>query len=157
MLSSTMLRRSAAALVVAGAALSGGHGALAQSPSIDNSALNSASFRDHQRTFGLVFTLPADVTEVLDATITGPLREKLINAGLRTEAQMYNIPHVTVVHIHNADPATPETHAQGAAEAARAARDYTEEILHHRSGEGRRRSVVARPRHRQGGCGLRNR
>jgi hypothetical protein len=108
MLSSPILRRSMAALVVAGAALSGAHGAMAQSPSIDNSALNGASFRDHQRTFGLVFTLPADVTKVLDATITGPLREKLINAGLRTEAQMYNIPHVTVVHIHNADPATPE-------------------------------------------------
>lgn len=100
------LRRSAAAAVLAGATVLGAQAALAQS--IDNSALNAATFREHKRTFGLVFTLPKEVNDTLNATITGPLKEKLINAGLRTEAQMYNIPHVTVVHVHNADPATPE-------------------------------------------------
>jgi len=75
---------------------------------IDNSALSSAAFRPHQRTFGLVYTLPKEVNETLDATIKGLLREKLLNAKLDTEAQNHNIPHVTVVHIHSADPATPE-------------------------------------------------
>ena len=75
---------------------------------IDNSALSSAAFRPHQRTFGLVYTLPKDVNDILDATVKGPLKEKLLNAGLETEAQIHNIPHVTVVHIHNADPTTPE-------------------------------------------------
>ncbi|MBX3554341.1 MAG: hypothetical protein KF697_17970, partial [Pseudolabrys sp.] len=100
------LRRSATVAVLAGTAVLGAQAALAQS--IDNSALNAATFREHKRTFGLVFTLPKEVNDTLNATITGPLKEKLINAGLRTEAQMYNIPHVTVVHVHNADPATPE-------------------------------------------------
>ncbi|MDP1584953.1 MAG: hypothetical protein Q8M18_16150 [Bradyrhizobium sp.] len=75
---------------------------------IDNSALSSAAFRPHQRTFGLVYTLPKEVNDTLDATIKGLLREKLLNAKLDTEAQNHNIPHVTVVHIHNADPSTPE-------------------------------------------------
>lgn len=100
------LRRSATVAVLAGTAVLGTQAALAQS--IDNSALNAATFREHKRTFGLVFTLPKEVNDTLNATVTGPLKEKLINAGLRTEAQMYNIPHVTVVHVHNADPATPE-------------------------------------------------
>ncbi|MCW5686218.1 MAG: hypothetical protein KIT85_17625 [Pseudolabrys sp.] len=100
------LRRSATVAVLAGTAVLGAQAALAQS--IDNSALNAATFREHKRTFGLVFTLPQQVNDTLNATVTGPLKEKLINAGLRTEAQMYNIPHVTVVHVHNADPATPE-------------------------------------------------
>ncbi len=75
---------------------------------IDNSALTSPAFRPHQRTFGLVYTLPKEVNDTLDTTIKGLLREKLLNAKLDTEAQIHNIPHVTVVHIHNPDPATPE-------------------------------------------------
>lgn len=75
---------------------------------IDNSALDGADFRKHVRTFGLVYTLPQAVNEKLASTIGGMLREDLLKAGLTTEAQMFNIPHVTVVHIHNADPTTPE-------------------------------------------------
>lgn len=101
------MRNYAAALVIAGATALGGQAAMAQA-AIDNTSLSSASFREHKRTFGLVYTLPKDVTDILAATITGPLQEKLLNAGLKTEAQMHNIPHVTVVHVHNADPATPE-------------------------------------------------
>ncbi|MGP9813120.1 hypothetical protein ACTZWT_16560 [Rhodopseudomonas sp. NSM] len=82
--------------------------AAAADGAIDNGALAKSEFRDHARTFGLVYTLPKNVNDVLDATIKGPLKEKLLNAKLDTEAQMHNIPHVTVVHIHNADPATPE-------------------------------------------------
>jgi hypothetical protein len=82
--------------------------AAAADGAIDNGALAKSEFRDHARTFGLVYTLPKNVNDVLDATIRGPLKEKLLNAKLDTEAQMHNIPHVTVVHIHNADPATPE-------------------------------------------------
>lgn len=101
------MRACMAALVIAGSTAFGFQAALAQG-TIDNSALNAAGFREHKRTFGLVYTLPKDVTDILSATISGPLQEKLLNAGLKTEAQMHNIPHVTVVHVHNADPATPE-------------------------------------------------
>ena len=58
--------------------------------------------------FGLVYTLPPEVNDVLAKTIGGPLREKLLNAKLYDEAQRFNIPHVTVLHIHNPDPTTPE-------------------------------------------------
>ncbi len=75
---------------------------------IDNSSLSSAEFRPHARTFGLVYTLPKDVNDKMDVTVRGLLREKLLNAGLLTAANMYNIPHVTVVHIHSADPTTPQ-------------------------------------------------
>ncbi|AXK79629.1 hypothetical protein DW352_03310 [Pseudolabrys taiwanensis] len=97
-----MLRTCAAAFTAAALALP------AAAQTIDNSALNASGFRPHARTFGLVYTLPAEVNATLAATIGGPLKEKLINAGLATEAVMYNIPHVTVVHVHNADPTTPE-------------------------------------------------
>lgn len=82
--------------------------AAAADGTIDNSALSKSEFRDHARTFGLVYTLPKNVNDVLDSTMRGPLKEKLLNAKLDTEAQMFNIPHVTVVHVHSADPATPE-------------------------------------------------
>jgi len=101
------LRTCMAALVIAGASALNAPGVLAQG-AIDNGALSSAAFRAHARTFGLVYTLPKETTDILSATVYGPLKEKLLNAGLSTEAQMHNIPHVTVVHIHNADPATPE-------------------------------------------------
>lgn len=107
MINATLTRRACmAALLLAGAALNA-QPVLAQT-AIDNGALSAADFRAHKRTFGLVYTLPKDVTDLLGATVYGPLKEKLLNAGLSTEAQTHNIPHVTVVHIHNADPATPE-------------------------------------------------
>ena len=107
MINATLTRRACmAALLLAGAALNA-QPVLAQT-AIDNGALSAADFRAHKRTFGLVYTLPKDVTDLLGATVYGPLKEKLLNAGLSTEAQTHNIPHVTVVHIHNADPTTPE-------------------------------------------------
>jgi len=84
-----------------------GHNAAAQ-PIIDNSVLSSKEFREHKRTFGLVYTLPAEVNDLLNTTVYGLLREKLLNAKMYDEAQRFNIPHVTVLHIHNADPTTPE-------------------------------------------------
>lgn len=96
----------AAAIAVGALALSA-QSALAQG-AIDNSALSSPAFREHKRTFGLVYTLPAEVNAKLDATVGGLLREKLLNAKLYDEAQRFNIPHVTVLHIHNPDPATPD-------------------------------------------------
>jgi hypothetical protein len=97
----------AAVLVISGAAIFQPPNAAAQG-AVDNSALSSADFRKHERTFGLVYTLPKEVNDILGATIGGLLREDLLKAGLATEAQMFNIPHVTVVHIHNADPTTPD-------------------------------------------------
>ena len=96
-----------AALVMAGSALIATQPALAQG-AIDNSALASATFREHKRTFGLVYTLPKEVNDLLNVTIGGLLREKLLNANLIDEALRFNIPHVTVLHIHNADPTTPD-------------------------------------------------
>src|SRR4051812_3419513 len=54
---------------------------------IDNAALSSATFREHKRTFGLVYTLPKEVNDTLNATVYGLLREKLLNAKLYDEAQ----------------------------------------------------------------------
>lgn len=95
------------ALVMAGSALLAAQPALAQG-AIDNSALASTAFREHKRTFGLVYTLPKEVNDLLNVTIGGLLREKLLNANLIDEALRLNIPHVTVLHIHNADPTTPD-------------------------------------------------
>ena len=95
------------ALVLAGSALLAAQPALAQG-AIDNSSLASTAFREHKRTFGLVYTLPKDVNDLLSLTIGGLLREKLLNANLIDEALRFNIPHVTVLHIHSADPTTPD-------------------------------------------------
>jgi len=75
---------------------------------IDNSAIGQEAFRPHVRTWGLVFTLPEAVVGKLNATVAGPLKEQLLALGLETEAIRSNIPHVTVVHIHNPDEKTPE-------------------------------------------------
>ena len=97
----------AVALAVSGMATFNPPKAQAQG-AIDNSALAAPAFREHKRTFGLVYTLPAEVNELLARTIGGLLREKLLNAKLVDEALRFNIPHVTVLHIHNADPTTPD-------------------------------------------------
>ena len=61
----------------------------------------------HKATYGVVYRLPQDVNAVLDAKITGTLKQDLLALGLKTEAETPNMPHVTVVHIHSADPETP--------------------------------------------------
>lgn len=75
---------------------------------IDNNSLDKPEFREHKATYGLVYPLPKDVTDVLAARINGPLKDKLLALGLKTEAETFNIPHVTVVHVHSADAATPK-------------------------------------------------
>ncbi|OAE63834.1 hypothetical protein A7J67_17255 [Achromobacter xylosoxidans] len=79
----------------------------AQAQPIDNSALAQPGFRAHQATYGVVYRLPAEVNAILDAKVNGTLKQDLIALGLKTEADTPNLPHVTVVHIHNADPQTP--------------------------------------------------
>ena len=96
-----------AAVALSVTALFNGQPATAQG-AIDNSALSSPTFREHKRTFGLVYTLPKEVNDLLALTIGGLLREKLLDAKLIDEALRFNIPHVTVLHIHNPDPTTPE-------------------------------------------------
>ncbi len=81
----------------------GASGALA----IDNSAIGQAEFREHKATYGLVYRLPKDVTDILDNKIYPTLRERLVKLGLENEARTFNLQHVTVMHLHNADPATP--------------------------------------------------
>ena len=74
---------------------------------IDNSTIGQSDFRTHKATYGLVYKLPQQVNDELNAKIYAQLRPRLVAEGLAAEAQAYNIPHVTVVHIHNADPSTP--------------------------------------------------
>lgn len=74
---------------------------------VDNSSLDQSAFREHKATYGLVYRLPPEVTAVLDSKISPPLRERLIKLGLVNEARTFNLPHVTVLHIHSADPTTP--------------------------------------------------
>ncbi|HYS12296.1 MAG TPA: hypothetical protein VEN28_03215 [Burkholderiaceae bacterium] len=74
---------------------------------IDNSAIGKPEFRAHKATYGLVYRLPKDATDVLDNRIYPVLRERLAKLGLVDEARTFNLQHVTVVHIHNADPTTP--------------------------------------------------
>jgi hypothetical protein len=86
----------------------GGVMAATAAHTIDNSSIGKPEFREHKATYGLVYRLPRDVTDVLDAKIYGPLKERLVMLGLEAEARTFNLPHVTVVHIHSADPATPQ-------------------------------------------------
>lgn len=94
--------------IVGVVALIGGGLAASSAQSIDNSAIGKPEFREHVATYGLVYRLPRDVTDVLDAKINGPLKEKLLKLSLEAEARTFNLPHVTVVHIHSADPSTPK-------------------------------------------------
>lgn len=89
------------ALGVAGALYAAG------AVAVDNSSLGSPEFREHKATYGLVYRLPKDVTDILDSKIYPPLRQRLEKLGLVDEARTFNLQHVTVVHVHNADPATP--------------------------------------------------
>jgi hypothetical protein len=82
--------------------------AMPAAQAMDNSSLEQAGFREHKATYGLVYRLPTEVTTQLETTVLPRLRERLVKAGLENEARTFNLPHVTVVHIHSADPTTPE-------------------------------------------------
>ena len=97
-------RRTFAALPLAAGGLLASR--LAQA-AIDNSTIGQPGFREHKATYGLVYRLPKDVNDVLDNRIYPMLRERLIGLGLADEARTFNLPHVTVVHIHSADTGTP--------------------------------------------------
>lgn len=99
----TAMRRALCALSLGVGVALGGPAAAA----VDNSALEKPEFREHKATYGLVYRLPKDVTDVLDNKIYPRLRERLLKLGLADEARTFNLQHVTVVHIHNADPGTP--------------------------------------------------
>ncbi|MEO8487661.1 MAG: hypothetical protein ABI585_15140 [Betaproteobacteria bacterium] len=89
-------------------ALSGCASTMAPTTSgIDNASIGQPAFREHRATYGLVYRLPNDVTDVLDHRIYPPLRQRLLALGLADEARTFNLQHVTVVHLHNADPGTP--------------------------------------------------
>jgi hypothetical protein len=85
----------------------GGLFGYAYAQTIDNSAIGKPDFREHKAIYGLVYRLPKDATDVLDSKIYPPLRERLVKLGLVAEARTFNLQHVTVVHLHNADPSTP--------------------------------------------------
>ena len=81
--------------------------AAAAAQGIDNSAIGKPEFREHKATYGVVYRLPKDVTDVLDSKVYPPLKARLVKLGLEAEARTFNLQHVTVVHIHSADPSTP--------------------------------------------------
>ena len=85
----------------------GGALAVTGAGAVDNSSLDKPEFREHKATYGLVYRLPNDVTDVLDNKIYPPLRDRLLKLGLVDEARTFNLQHVTVVHVHNADAGTP--------------------------------------------------
>jgi len=95
-------------IVVAGLIGLGAAAAMPVAMAMDNSALEQAGFREHKATYGLVYRLPTEVVASLESTVLPRLRERLVKAGLENEARTFNLPHVTVVHIHSADPTTPE-------------------------------------------------
>jgi len=101
-----MMRKFMGAAVGVAAGLGGATLASAQS-TIDNSSLSKSEFRAHKATYGVVYLLPKDVTDVLAAKVNRPLREKLIKLGLNAETTVPNMPHVTVMHLHSADRTTP--------------------------------------------------
>lgn len=85
-------------------------GLLAAGPTraaIDNSVIGKSGFREHKATYGLVYRLPRDVNEVLDGRIYPVLTDRLTRLGLVDEPRTFNLPHVTVVHLHSAEPGTP--------------------------------------------------
>ena len=65
---------------------------------VDNSSIGKPEFREHKATYGLVYRLPKEVTEVLDTRINGQLNDRLLALGLEAEARTFNLPHVSVVH-----------------------------------------------------------
>jgi hypothetical protein len=89
------------------AVLVGGALAATGASAIDNSSIGKPEFREHKATYGLVSRLPKDVTDIRDNKIYPTLRERLVKLGLVDETRTFNLQHVTVMHLHNADPATP--------------------------------------------------
>lgn len=81
--------------------------ATAGAQAIDNSSIGKPEFRPHVATYGVVYRLPKDVTDVLDNKVYPPLRDRLVKLGLVAEARTFNLQHVTVMHLHSADPTTP--------------------------------------------------
>lgn len=84
-----------------------GFAAAASAQGIDNSSIGKPEFRAHVATYGVVYRLPKDVTDVLNNKVYPPLRERLVKLGLGAEARTFNLQHVTVMHLHSADPTTP--------------------------------------------------
>lgn len=97
----------AVAVAVAGVGLALAS-AQAGAQAIDNSSIGKPEFRPHVATYGVVYRLPKDVTDILDNKIYPPLRAQLVKLGLVAEARTFNLQHVTVMHLHSADPTTPK-------------------------------------------------
>jgi hypothetical protein len=64
---------------------------------IDNSALEKTEFREHKATYGVVYRLPAQVTDILDQKINPVLRERLVKLGLADEARTFNLRTIRIL------------------------------------------------------------
>lgn len=80
---------------------------LAFGAEIDNSAIGKPDFRHHAATYGVVYLLPGDVNTRLEEIAQPRIRETVLTAGLKGEAETFNLRHITVMHLHSADPETP--------------------------------------------------
>lgn len=73
----------------------------------DNSSLHQKNLLKHQKTYGVVFIVPQKATKKLLESSEGLLNQALLQNNLIKESLIYNIPHISVIHIHNPDPSTP--------------------------------------------------
>lgn len=74
---------------------------------VDNSSLHQKNLLQHQKTYGVVFVVPQDAVKKVLENSAGPLKEALLQHNLIKESLIYNIPHISVIHIHNPDTNTP--------------------------------------------------
>lgn len=74
---------------------------------VDNSSLHQKNLLDHQKTYGVVFIVPQKAVKKILKNSQGLLHQALLENNLIKESLIYNIPHISVIHIHNPDPSTP--------------------------------------------------
>lgn len=73
----------------------------------DNSSLHQKNLLKHQKTYGVVFIVPQKAVKKVLENSQGILNQALLQNNLIKESLIYNIPHISVIHIHNPDPSTP--------------------------------------------------
>ena len=112
-------------------------------PSRTTARWNSPAFANTRRPMAWSTACPRKSTPCWTARSTAR-SSRTCSLGLKTEAETPNIPHVTVVHIHSADPTTP-ARMLVALPAARADSGHAQDFLSDRSRQGRRPSMVAGP------------
>ncbi|MDO7252872.1 hypothetical protein [Helicobacter cappadocius] len=76
------------------------------STALENKAVDK-KISEHQRTYGVVFLVPKETVSKILEISGGKIQEALLQNNLIKETLYHNIPHISVIHIHNPDPNTP--------------------------------------------------